>query len=137
MKEVASIIGIRPLGGIHANLAYKYHEGLPYQYTSIDGKALWRSAPPSSISSLRLEKNVDVSGVSSTFFVTISNLFNNQQLNNNSGFANLVSLRDYVSYGLEGYSPLYDNQYDHRGVTDGGIYLYSPRSFSFGLRLSF
>jgi len=131
------LFGIKPFADVHANLTYRYQEGLPYQYTSIDGKALWRSAPLSSITNLRIEKSLHLGNLTSTFFVTISNLFNNKQINNNSGFANIVSLRDYVSYGLEGYSPLYDYQYDYRGKTDGGIYLYAPRSFSFGLRLSF
>lgn len=131
------IFGWKPLSDIHANLTYRYHEGLPYQYTSIDGKALWRSAPLSSITNLRIEKSLRTGGLINTFFVTINNLFNNKQINNNASFANIVSLRDYVSYGLEGYSPLYDYQYDYRGKTDGGIYLYSPRSISFGLRLSF
>jgi hypothetical protein len=118
-------------------VVYRYHEGLPYQYASLDGKALWRSAPLSSSVNLRLEKSFRVGGFKNTVFVYISNLFNNKEINNNSNFGSIVSLRDYVTYGLEGYSPLYDYEFDHRGKTDGGIYLDAPRSVSFGLRISF
>jgi len=131
------IFGIKPFADMHTNLTYRYQEGLPYQYTSIDGKTIWRSAPLSSITNLRVEKSIHFGSINSTFFVAVSNLFNNKQINNNSSFQDIVSLRDYVSYGLEGYSPLYDYQFDYRGKTDGGLYLYSPRSISFGLRLSF
>ena len=131
------IFGFKPFADFHANMAYRYQEGLPFQYTSMDGKALWRSAPLSSTTNLRLEKSFHFGSLTNTFFVTVSNLFNNKQINNNSGFENIVSLRDYVSYGLEGYSPLYDYQFDYHGKTDGAIYLYSPRAFSFGMRLSF
>ena len=132
-----TLFGIKPLADVHANMVYRYHEGLPYQYTSIDGKALWRSAPLSSSVDLRIEKGFRFGGLTNTVFVSISNLFNNKEISNNSNFQDIVSLRDYVSYGLEGYSPLYDYSFDHRGKTDGGLYLSAPRSFSFGLRIGF
>lgn len=132
-----AISGFRPLANIHANLSYQHHEGLPYQYASLDGLALWRSAPMSSNANLRIEKSIHLGGITSTLFLSISNLFNEQALNNSGSFDNIVSLRDYVNYGLEGYSPLYDYDYDFRGKTDGGIYLGSPRSYGFGLRFNF
>ena len=131
------LFGFKPLANIHANLLYSHQEGLPFQYASIDGKALWRSAPMNSTANLRLEKSVRYAGMNNTFFLTINNLFNQQDLNNSGSFDSIVSLRDYVSYGLEGYSPLQDYSFDFRGLTDGGIYLGSPRSYSFGVRVSF
>jgi len=132
-----TLLGIKPLANIQANVVYRYHEGLPYQYASLDGKALWRSAPLSSSVNVRLEKSFRFSGLKNTLFVYISNLFNNKEISNNSNFGSIVSLPDYVGYGLEGYSPLYDYAFDFRGKTDGGIYLDAPRSMSFGLRISF
>lgn len=132
-----SIFGFKPLANIHANMTYTHQEGLPYQYASIDGLALWRSAPMNSIASLRVEKGFSLIGMNATLFLSVSNLFNQKDINNSSQFERIVSLRDYVSYGLEGYSPLYDYEFDYRGKTDGGIYLASPRSYGFGLRLSF
>ncbi|MBN1350317.1 TonB-dependent receptor [candidate division KSB1 bacterium] len=132
-----AIAGYKPFANIHANLSYQHHDGLPYQYASIDGLALWRSAPPSTNVNLRVEKGFKFGGINHTLFVSVSNLFNQRDLNNSGSFDDIVSLRDYVSYGLEGYSPLYDYAFDYRGKTDGGIYLGSPRSVSFGLRMSF
>jgi hypothetical protein len=132
-----TIAGIKPLANIHANLSYRYQDGLPYQYASIDGMALWRSAPPNTTTDLRLEKSFNASGITNTFFVSVSNLFNQKEITNSSGFDSIVSLRDYVSYGLEGYSPLYDSKFDYRGLTDGGIYLAAPRSISLGVRVTF
>ncbi|GEM_PF-288644 len=132
-----TIAGFKPLANIHANLSYRYQDGLPYQYASIDGMARWRSAPPNTTTDLRLEKSFRYGGVLNTFFLTVSNLFDQKEINNSSGFDSIVSLRDYVSYGLEGYSPLYDSEFDYRGLTDGGIYLASPRRISFGVRVNF
>ncbi len=132
-----TIFGGKPFANINVNLVYRYHEGLPYQYTGIDGKALWRSAPLSSIADLRIEKSFTFGGLTNTIFVSISNLFNNKEISNNSNFQNIVSLPDYVNYGLEGYSPVSDYSFDHRGKTDGQLYLGRPRSISFGIRLDF
>lgn len=132
-----TIFGGKPFANINVNLVYRYHEGLPYQYTGIDGKALWRSAPLSSITDMRIEKSFTFGGLTNTIFLSISNLFNNKEISNNSNFQNVVSLPDYVNYGLEGYSPISDHSFDHRGKTDGQLYLGRPRSFSFGIRLDF
>ncbi len=132
-----TIFGGKPFANININLVYRYHEGLPYQYTGIDGKALWRSAPLSSITDMRIEKSFTFGGLTNTIFVSISNLFNNKEISNNSNFQNVVSLPDYVNYGLEGYSPISDHSFDHRGKTDGQLYLGRPRSISFGIRLDF
>ncbi len=132
-----SIFGFKPFENFHANMTYRYHAGLPYQYTSMNGMALWRMAPLSSSANLRMEKSFNFAGLKNTLFLTISNLFNNQELNNSSSFSNVVNLSDYVNYGLEGYSPIYDYDVDYRGKTDGGIYLGAPRRYAFGLRITF
>ena len=132
-----AIFDIKPLANVHANLTYRHQEGCPYQYTSMDGLALWRGAPMNSTSSLRVEKGFNFMGTKASLFLNIGNLFNQKDINNSSNFERIVSLRDYVNYGLEGYSPIYDFDTSYRGKTDGGIYLGSPRSYSFGLRLNF
>ena len=131
------IFGAHILENININLYYRLQDGLPYQYSSMDGSALWRSAPLSSTTSFRIEKKFMFSGINSTIFLSVSNLFNNKELNNNSGFTRNLNMNEYINYGLEGYSPIADAGSDFHGKTDGGIYLGRPRSVQLGMRIAF
>ncbi len=131
------IFGAHIFENFNINLYYRLQDGLPYQYSSLDGNALWRSAPLSSTVDFRLEKNFFFSGIKSTLFLSVYNLFNNQEIDNNSRFTRNLNMNEYINYGLEGYSPISDAGSSFHGVTNGGIYLGRPRSLQLGLRVTF
>ncbi len=125
------------LGNITVNMIYKMSTGTPFDYSPPEKPSEWRNGPLTSRTDLSFEKVFFRKGFyQSTFFVQVSNLFNQRDVRGDGSFKSIYG-SEYIRWGME--TPRPDNTlYQEYGdFYANSRYHGSPREIKIGIRSSF
>ena len=127
------------LSDLHGNVVYTFETGVQHRYYPLAGPFVYREGPIRTNTDLMLEKRLlgPRSKIQPSLFVTITNLFNQQDSKQVCWDSRNRVGTEYTLYGLESCTPTDETFQQYGDYNELARYYERPREVSVGIRLAF